>query len=93
MFKKRFDYNNPNTFNLTIGDEAYYENKFNNKLPDGYCSLLEVLTLKKYSDEVVDNVISNIKLKNQKFIEQIDKEFESRAKLNNEEEKKSLVGE
>ena len=79
---KKLDYSDRNNFKLVICDEGYYEKKFHNGLPAGCCKLLETLSLKEYNDADVDNVIKIMKLQNLQLAQQIDKEFEDRAKEN-----------
>ena len=77
---KKTDYSDRNNFKLVVCDEDYYEKKFHNGMPTGYCKLLETLSLKEYNEKDIDNVLEMIKLENLKIVEQINKEFEEREK-------------
>ena len=80
FLKKKFDYTDRNNFKLVICDEDYYEKKFHNGLPIGYCKLLETLSLKEYNEKDLNNVLEMIKIENLKIAAQINKELEEREK-------------
>jgi len=81
-FKKKFDYNDINNFlfdNVTLCNADYFENKFHNKLPDGYAQILEAESRVEYSEEDVKMIIENVKNTEKAWSEQLMKEYEERA--------------
>lgn len=82
-FKKKFDYSDINNFlpdNITLGNSEYFDNKFNNKLLDGYSLILEAKSRQEYSEDDVQVVVDDVMKKQQEYIKQLLFEFDERAK-------------
>ena len=76
--EKKFDYNDITNFlpdNFTVGTSDFYEMKFNDKLPDHYCDILELLARVKYDETETTEKINIIKLdikeSNQRLINEL----------------------
>jgi len=83
-FKKRFDNNNINSFlpdNQTIATSEYFNKKFNGKLPDYVCDILEVKSRKDFKEEEEEEnmYINMIKESAVKSNENLIKEFDERS--------------
>ena len=74
--QKKFDYNDINNFlpdNFTTGTAEYYQNKFGNKFPEHYYTLMEILTRPEYNDpdeviRIVEQVRTDAKIENERII-------------------------
>ena len=80
-FKKRFDYLDINNFlpdNMTLAKADYFENKFNNKLPDGYSSILEAKSRIEFSEEDEKIIIDEVMKQQQEYFKKLLKEYEQR---------------
>ena len=74
--QKKFDYNDINNFlpdNFTTGTAEYYQNKFGNKFPEHYYTLMEILTRPEYNDpdeviKIVEQVRTEAKIENERII-------------------------
>ena len=74
--QKKFDYDDINSFlpdNFTTGTAEYYQNKFGDKFPDHYYTLMEILTRPEYDDpeemiRIVEQVRTDAKLENDRII-------------------------
>lgn len=80
--EKKFDYNDITNFlpdNFTIGTSDFYKTKFNDKLPDYYCDILEILSRVEYDETETTqriNIIKNeVKEYNQRLMNELNERF------------------
>lgn len=76
-FKKTFDYSDINNFlpdNTTVGTSDFYRNKFQNKFPDHYYDIFEVMSRSEYSEnetiQLIENVRNEMRAENKKIIDE-----------------------
>ena len=98
--QKKFNYDDVNSFlpdNFTTGTAEFYQNKFGNKFPDHYYTLMEVLTRPEYNDSdevirIVDQVRAEAKLENDRIInEWNDRQLEPEPEPEPEEDRESMI--
>lgn len=81
-FKKRFDYDDINNYlpdNETIAKSEYFNKKFNGKLPEYVCDMLEVKSRREFKEEEENMYIEMIKESVKKTNENLIKEFDERS--------------
>ena len=79
--KKRFDHSDINSFlpdSKTVGTFDFYRTKFQNKFPDYYYELFEVLSRPEYNEEDCKELVTRIREEEQRRNNQIIDEYNER---------------
>lgn len=88
-FKKRFDYEDISNFlpdNKTIAKTEYFNKKFNGKMPDYLCEILEIKSRIEFKQEEEDKYIEIITESARNEGKKLIEEFEERSKPIDENE-------
>jgi len=80
--EKKFDYKDITNFlpdNYTVGTSDFYKTKFNDKLPDHYCDILEILSRVEYDETETTQRINILKLEikesNNRLLNELNERF------------------
>ena len=79
--KKKFNHSDINNFlpdSKTVGTFDFYKNKFQNKFPDHYYELFEVLSRSEYQDEECNELIERVREEDRRINKQIIDEYNER---------------
>ena len=82
--KKKFNHSDINNFlfdSQTVGTFDFYKNKFQNKFPDHYYELFEVLSRSEYNDEKCNELIERVREEDRRINKQIIDEYRQRCAM------------